>query len=309
MAMNEENRETQPSQGMDGIAGYTAGERQAYLWSLVLSAVHIPHGVRREGEVWVIRVPAGAENAARHELAEFEHENRNWPPPKKEAAPGVYVSEDHQPPVILLMGLLMIFYGITGPWSSGSEWFKYGAVANSRILEHGEWWRVITGLTLHADAAHLFGNVMIGGLLVYYLCKVLGSGLGVLLLLLCGALGNGINVLVRGDTDFLSVGFSTAVFGAVGLLSGLHIARIGSLRGLLLSVGAAASMLAFLGSKGERVDLGAHLWGVGVGLAIGYGLAKLPDFLEWAAAPSRQFLFQILAALILGGAWWAAFHL
>ncbi len=294
---------------MDGIAGYTAGERQAYLWSLVLSAVHIPHTVRREGEVWVVRVPPGAENDARHELAEFEHENRNWPPPKRGAVEGVYVSADHQPPVILLMGLLLIFYGITGPWADGSEWFKYGAVANSRILENGEWWRVVTALTLHADAGHLFGNVVIGGLLVYFLCKILGSGLGVLLLLVSGALGNGINVLLRGDVGFQSVGFSTAVFGAVGLLSGLHIARIGSLKGLLLSLGAAASMLAFLGSEGERVDLGAHLWGVVVGLALGYGLAKLPDLLKWAAAPSRQFLFQILAALILGGAWWAAFHL
>lgn len=293
---------------MDGVAGHTSGKRQAYLWSLVLSAVHIPHAVAQVGETWVIRVPQETEDAARHEIAAFEEENINWPPPKRKSAQGVYAPTDHQPPIILLMGLLAIFFGITGPWASGSEWFQYGAVANSKILENGEWWRLFTGLTLHADAAHLFGNVVIGGLLVYYLCKVLGSGLGVLLLVLAGAMGNGINVLLRGE-GFQSVGFSTAVFGTVGLLSGLQIARIGSLKGLLLSLGAAASLLAFLGSEGERVDLGAHLWGLAVGIGLGYGAAKLPGFLVWASSPTRQFFFQIATGVLISWAWWAAFHL
>lgn len=293
---------------MTGMAGCTSGQQKAYLWSLVLSSVQIPHIIVRQGDAWIIQVPFSIEDTARQEIVAFEQENENWPPPSTAGVKESPSVSDRQTPVAFLMGLLVIFHAITGPWSSGSDWFQYGAVANRRILEAGEWWRVITGLTLHADSVHVLGNVFIGGLLAYFLCRLLGNGLGWLLILLSGAMGNALNVILRGG-NYQSVGFSTAVFGAVGILSGLQMGKVGSLKRVLLSLGAAASLLAFLGTEGERVDLGAHLWGLVSGMALGLLVVNMSGVLKRIAVFRYQLILEIFAGAILIGAWLSAFYL
>jgi membrane associated rhomboid family serine protease len=286
---------------LTGAAGATPDYHTASLWSLVLLAVDIPHELLRQEGEWLLLVPAGQEAAARREIVSFEEENRNWPPPAQAAPDRFSLAPGHHPPTVVLMGTLLIFHLITGPWSAGSPWFKTGAVAGGRILEGGEWWRLVTGLTLHADPVHLAGNVLIGGLLVHFLCKRLGSGLGWLLILLAGILGNLLNILLRGEHS--SVGFSTAVFGAVGLLSGLRMRKgAGFGRGLLLPLGAAFSLLAFLGTEGERTDLGAHLWGVAAGLLLGAGAAHAPFVPRLGTSRWQAALF-LLSLLIVASSW------
>ncbi len=67
------------------------------------------------------------------------------------------------------------------------------------------------------------------------------------------------------------VGFSTAVFAVIGMLSMVshhhQKRRIGF--HFLMPFMAGAALLAMLGSSGERTDLGAHLFGLVSGLAIG----------------------------------------
>lgn len=293
---------------MTGMAGCTSGRQKAYLWSLVLSAVQIPHTIVKQSDAWVIHVPFSIEDTARREIAAFEQENRNWPPPSTQGIKESPLLSERQPAVVFLMGLMMVFHAVTGPWSANSDWFRHGAVANSRILENGEWWRVITGLTLHADPVHLLGNVFIGGLLAYFLCRLLGNGLGWLLILLSGALGNALNVILRGG-GYQSVGFSTAVFGSVGILSGLQMGKVGSLKRVLLSLGAAVSLLAFLGTEGKRVDLGAHLWGLVCGIVLGISVVNIPGFLKRLAVSRYQLILEISAGAILLAAWLAALYL
>lgn len=124
----------------------------------------------------------------------------------------------------------------------------------------GEWWRLITALTLHADQMHLVGNCLIGGVIVHLLCKAIGYGMGWLALLFAAMSGNFLNIILR-DTLHSSVGFSTAVFAAVGILSGRQLNNRAStiIRQLILPLGAGVGLLAMLGSAGERTDLGAHL--------------------------------------------------
>ena len=45
---------------------------------------------------------------------------------------------------------LLAFFAVTGPRAAGADWFAAGASDAERVL-HGEWWRTITALTLHAD--------------------------------------------------------------------------------------------------------------------------------------------------------------
>ncbi len=279
--------------------------QQAYLWSLVLQSVNIPHVLEKFQEGWLITVTEQFRDAAIGHIASFEQENRNWPPPKEEAV-GLFVFRERQPPTLFFMGLLLIFYWVTGPWITGSRWFTAGAVDLKQILEHGQWWRLITGLTLHADPVHVLGNVVIGGIVIHFLCKILGSGLGWFLVLAAGTAGNGFNIILRSG-QHLSVGFSTAVFGAIGILTGLELKRQFKLRGLLLPFGAGVSLLAMLGSSGERTDLGAHFCGLLAGIGIGIIVALFPAFLAWCNTWKRQFFLWALSVTVVLGCWQLAF--
>jgi rhomboid protease GluP len=286
---------------LTGPAAATPDYRQASLWALVLAAMAISHKLELRDGQWLLLVAAEDEAAARRELANFEEENRNWP---QKPAEHLLLTSDQHPPTVPIMGGLVIFYLVTGPWQGDNPWFAAGAVSSERILADGEWWRLVTGLTLHADPVHLLGNLLIGGVLIHLLCKQLGSGLGWALLLLSGVLGNLLNILLRGE--HLSVGFSTAVFGAVGLLSGLHMRRgAGFGKGLLLPLGAALSLLAFLGTEGERTDLGAHLWGLAAGLGLGAAFARFV-LGQRLMRPHWQSFLLAASLLVVTVSWWLA---
>lgn len=281
----------------------TGSRHRARLWSLVLLAVGIPTLVEEAEAGYALKVPpAKAERAAR-ELALFADEDRNWPPPKPfgEAAPA-----GQRPPTVLLLGGLLIFYAITGAADGAGEWFRRGAVDSTAILEQGQWWRLFTALTLHADPVHLLGNLLLGGLVIHFLLKGYGVGLGVLLTICAGALGNLGNVLAHGP-GHLSVGFSTAVFAAVGLLSGSRLERQ-RFGGIILPLGAGLSLLALIGSEGPRTDLGAHLWGLGVGMALGLG-GRLLRRRPGRGASGRGWLQAALLAVavaLLAASWFLA---
>ncbi|MDR9501763.1 MAG: rhomboid family intramembrane serine protease [Desulfurivibrionaceae bacterium] len=234
------------------------------LWSLVLSAVAIPHIVGEAPEEYAIWVAPAAIHAAQHQIFLYEEENRPQPDGQER-----YQDKDYfNPPTLLIMGLFVFFFLETGPWQDHSLWFASGAVNREAILSGHQWWRLLTALTLHADVVHLVGNVVLGGVIIHLLCKVLGTGLGWALIVMTGVSGNLVNVMLH-RSQHLSVGFSTAVFGAVGLLCGLEMVRRRRWQGVLLALGAGLGLLAMLGTGGERVDLGAHLWGFVVGLVMG----------------------------------------
>lgn len=233
--------------------------------SLVLSAVGIDQQIDRQNGV-ILTQQKDADQAMK-ELRAFRAENRYWPPPPSAVRPAVYTDN---PPTLLMFGGLMIFHWLTGPWMAANPWFKAGAVDSPAILEQGEWWRLITALTLHADQMHLVGNAVIGGVIVHLLCKSTGYGMGWLTLLLAAMTGNFLNIILR-DTPHYSVGFSTAVFAAVGILCGRQLNNKAStiVRQVVLPLGAGVGLLAMLGSEGERTDFGAHLFGLACGLIYG----------------------------------------
>jgi membrane associated rhomboid family serine protease len=103
------------------------------------------------------------------------------------------------------------------------------------------------------------------------------------------------------------VGFSTAVFAAIGLLTGMQLGRtaVRSFKALLLPLGAGAGLLAFLGSAGVRTDLGAHFFGFVCGIGCGW-LFMRTGLTERLQAPALQAGQFILALTVLLLAWmWA----
>jgi len=292
---------------MTSTIGLPANRQQAEQWSLVLRAANIPSVIEFEKRSWVIKVSPLHEHRALREIAAFMEENSNWPPfrpPRKLALP---VLTKYQPPTILMMGALVIFYVITGPWSGDSAWFSGGAVSGRQIFEHGQWYRLVTALTLHADVVHLVGNIIIGGVLVHFLCRILGYGLGWFLILASGTLGNFINILLHGSSHN-SVGFSTAIFGTIGILSGYQAMskRSAALKEVFLPLAAGAGLLAFLGAGGPRTDLGAHFFGLLAGAILGALLVFLPSQRILITKSSLQANLFIVSLAVVGVCWWLA---
>lgn len=270
--------------------------------SLVLSAMGIHHTLQPDHSRLI--VPPRYADAARDQLDRYFRENSAWPEREDDI---VLPARGDNPPTLLMMGGLAVFFLVTGPWQDHSFWFRQGAIDSRAILEDGEWWRLVTALTLHADQVHLLGNCIIGGFFVHMLSRTLGSGLAWLSLIVCGALGNLINIAVREQVHH-SVGFSTSIFAAIGLFSGLQLlaGRKARLKELMIPIGAGAGLLAMLGSEGERTDLGAHFFGFLCGIAAGLVLYRFVRSEE--RREKLQYKLFLLTMFILIGSWTLAWH-
>ncbi len=95
-----------------------------------------------------------------------------------------------------------------------------GASSSTGLIDRHEWWRPVTGLFLHADTSHLAGNLLAGAFFGGLVSRLVGSRSGWLMILGCGALGNSLTSLLTHPAPFTSIGASTAVFAALGILSG-----------------------------------------------------------------------------------------
>ena len=138
------------------------------------------------------------------------------------------------------------------------------------------------------------------------LCRLLGSGRAWFLVLCTGALGNLLNALVQ-SPDHRSIGASTAVFGAVGLLATINMLHFRSIlrHRWPLPLAAALGLLALLGASGHNTDIGAHLFG----FISGIGLGLMADFItQGFKRPWRKTNkgLAFLSAIFPLTAWWLA---
>jgi len=234
------------------------------LWSLVLTARRIPHRLERKGGATQLLVSQSLAERARNEVLAYENENHSAPPPAPLFTPGRTAAT-----LLVLLALLLV-HVIAAQRPLGLDLAAAGSADAFDILRSGQWWRLVTALTLHADGAHLLANMAFGGLIFLTLLREFGPGSGWLLALMAGAGGNLLNTLAHGPGHD-SLGASTAVFGAAGVLGACHAVRAtgAGFRPVLQPLAAALMLLAFLGAEGERSDLGAHLFGFMAGLALG----------------------------------------
>ncbi len=241
------------------------GREKAFTWSLVLTAVGIPHQLEQQEEGWIILVPKAWREEAIRQIRLFEDENRKSASGQAhEHRPIRYARES-------IWSILMVSaaMSLTFRYEIREKALATGAASSDRIMD-GEWWRAITALWLHADPSHFLSNMVIGGFIIFWLIEETSPGAGWFLALLTGAVGNYVNALIHGYDGHISIGASTAVFGALGSLCGLRAVKRKNLpTEMLRAVGAGLALLAMLGSGKERVDLGAHLFGFVAGLGAG----------------------------------------
>jgi rhomboid protease GluP len=285
----------------------TTHDRRHYeAWALVLVALGFQPQLRRVYGSFELWVPGNEAARASAELDDYELQEAEA---RREALKEAQADIEDRPATLnaawgsaMLVLSLVAFYAVTGPNRVGSRWHDAGA-SNAEQVLHGQWWRAVTALTLHADTGHLLSNVGLGALVIGLVMRAVGVGWGMLLVLATGALGNFANAWAY-QAHHSSIGFSTAVFGAVGLLGGLSYVhrqrhRASGLRPAWIAIGGAFALLGLLGTSVET-DVLAHLFGACAG--VGLGLAE-----GWRRWRPRSWVGQTLAGIVTAatvvGAW------
>ena len=257
--------------------------------SVVLEAMGIAHEVQPmpDGR-WALVVSDGDAPAAEAALAAWESENGPRSEPLARPDYGRTLAG-------AAAGLVLLAVAVHVGLPPARSLVERGSADASRML-HGEWWRAATALTLHADLAHVAANAVALGIFLGAVARRLGPALATWLALAAGVAGNVLTALVaRGD--HVSIGASTAVFGALGTLSALQVPR----RRAWLTLGVGVALLGFLGT-GARADLPAHLFGFAAGVTGGLAVRRM--------TPPRRSLRQpaiaLLAVAPIALAWWRA---
>jgi rhomboid protease GluP len=247
--------------------------------AFMLHAVGIASAIARDSTGCVLLVETSDAPAAVEHLRQYEIERLNKPPPP----PPPPKLHPHAWAGSLIYALLVTGVAVAisnGLWRLDA--FDVGEL-DAGLVQEGQWWRVWTALTLHLDGPHLAANTLAGVWFGYLAARLLGTGTAWFLVVMGAGLANWIEAYF-GPAMHRSVGASTAVFTALGLLSAyswrtrLEYPQRWALRWgplvagvLLLSwTGTGGQSLEEPGGgAGQTVDVVAHALGFGVGLLAG----------------------------------------
>lgn len=243
--------------------------------ALVLTSINIPYQLVDDGGSCALIVPAGYSAQAVNELQLYDDEN---PPVLPKPVKRVEY-QDAVPGLVGYVVVVCLVAGMAGYSFFQSNWFVAGRV-DGELIRNGEMWRLFTALTLHSGVKHLLGNVVFGVFFGLFAGRLLGSGVAWLSIVLAAATGNAVNTFLLESTH-RSVGASTAVFAALGIVAGYvwfgklmaqnHWSnRYGPIVGGL-------ALLMYTGTGGPNTDVGAHLLGFVCGFVAGWILIRLGD--------------------------------
>jgi membrane associated rhomboid family serine protease len=253
--------------------------------ALVLEAKGIAHEIAHTGAHWTIFTEPHHTASARDEIGRYSIE-RLTPRPRPAAVatfPGAGVGTAG-----FVIVLIAVAY-CAGVHLFNADWLDVGSL-DARSGGAGQWWRAVTALTLHLDQAHLLGNLLFGAVFGTLAGGAFGSGVAWASILVAGALADYLDMVIS-PPDHRSAGASTAVFAALGLLSGfswrLRLSLREQFRYRWAPLFGGLFLLTLLGAGGEHVDVLAHALGFAVGLALGWIYARLGIPRSRAARPPR----------------------
>jgi len=237
-------------------------------YGLVVLSQRAPYWVREEDGEYLLLVEAGRAGELSRQLGFYDRESVNWPPPEPALA------ESETPPWAALGWILILFFGhgLSQQWP---ELYAFGRSSAEQVM-HGEVYRAFTALLLHSDFGHLTGNLVFGAIFVHLVSRFIGAWWALPLVLLSGFLGNLLNAALYYPADHYSIGASTAVFGAIGILVAipggfaLRHRAIRILRLWTIPMVVGLVFLAWFGTGDAQTDTSAHLLGFASGLGVGF---------------------------------------
>jgi len=243
--------------------------------AFMLAAVGLVSDIGYDGTRFSVEVDPGDAPVARGHLEAYESERRSAarapaePHPLPRAHGGAWAGAAFY--VSVLIGVALAVSG--GAWPADA--FERGELTGASV-QAGEWWRAWTALTLHWDVAHLAANLGAGVWFGVLAARQLGPGTAWFLTVTGGAAANLFDALL-GPASYQSVGASTAVFTALGLMAAhswrtrFYLPQRRVLRWAPLVAG--VILLGWFGSGGEGTDLVAHALGFVFGALLGAAAA------------------------------------
>lgn len=266
---------------------------------LVLQAVGIPGEIVNTLTRHALVVPSSLAERAKFEIWQYDKENVAAPVsgPRFEA-----IYQDSVPGIVMYVAVICVVAWLAGRGAFGYDWLGAGRV-DGVLIRQGEWWRTLTALTLHGSLKHLMGNIGFGILFGFLAGRVTGSGVAWLGIVMASGVANAINTVLLESTH-RSIGASTAVFAALGLVAGFvwrgrltaqdrWAYRLGPVVGGI-------ALLAYTGTGDENTDIGAHLLGFVCGFAAGM---LLTHGAAWLSNRAVQVLSGAAALSLIVIAW------
>ena len=240
------------------------------IYVLILSSSGIAHHTNRVHGRWELWVETSKFEYASDTIEKYLLENREKHSAAKNDEP-VY----HKNLSGIWAGIILLIFhiAITKGCDSRMVIQEYGSSAH-HIL-HGEFYRCVTSLMIHSDALHIISNMAGIALFGSAVCSIMGLGVGWFMILTAGIAGNLLNAVLYGSSH-LSIGASTAIFGAIGIIASCQSIKkmlAGQRIKALLPFGGGVALLGLLGSS-PHSDLTAHLFGFLAGAVLGgvYGM-------------------------------------
>ena len=293
-----------PDPGRRWVAVWRGPRRAARDFGVVLEAAGLPYAcIDAEGqcELWA---PASQATLVRREIEQSHAEGGHGEAGMAEAP----VRGGATAGAIAYAAVLFAVATAVGRSFLGVDWLDAGAV-DASAGRRGEWWRAVTSLTLHLGPEHLLGNLLFGIAAGVLVSRQLGGGIAWLEILVAGTLANLIEVAIA-PSSYSAVGASTAVFAALGILSGrAWRARAGTTSRWLpraAPLAAGVGLLALLGSGKHHVDVLGHALGFLVG--VGFGALSALTGLARRAGRGAQVGAGALALALVAVAWAFALH-
>lgn len=207
----------------------------------------------------------------RAELGSYDRECLAWPPrfaTETTALPRL----DLLTPLLWMLAVLAVYRG----QSQHPEWTEAGALDATAVFGRGEIWRAFTALFLHANADHLVSNLF-GGVFVFAaVLTIFGRARGWLLLSLAAVAANLAVAAMHYPGPYVSLGASTAIFAALGLLTGRAVRLAVETRhphrwrSFFVPFAAGLTVLALYGAGAPPVDVLAHVSGFAAGALLGF---------------------------------------
>lgn len=287
----------EPPTGLAVVSAFMTLE-QAESAGLVLLAMGCPYWLMVHGQDYVVCVRTPSEQAARKELQAWSALGASRPRPEAvfpELAFGYHS-------FVAYAAVLVLVFTLQARW----ELIDLGQVDAVAMLQDGAWWRALTALTLHADIVHLMSNLVAGVGFMCLVARYFGAAVAWLLVLLAGIAGNALNAWIHYPGPHLSIGASTGVFAALGVLTGVGLwtalkypdHRFALPKWLLPAMGG-FTLLGLLGLGDGSVDVAAHISGFICGIILGLFAAAC----NLMGRKHLQFGSMVLIWCLLFGAW------
>jgi rhomboid protease GluP len=273
-------------------------KREAMDFGLVLASQGLESTITQVAAQWGVMVAERDYERSVEILRIWKEENRGWK--WRNSLPTVAGKVFHWGSLIWALATVAVYF-----WSMTPGIREAGMMDSQRVAA-GQWWRLFTAVTLHADLPHLLSNITSGLILLGLAMARYGTGVALLIAFLSGVGGNVAGLLLYSDAH-KGLGASGMVMGALGLLAITPPAdgwdrQVGI--GLILRGIAATFLMLVLIGFSPRSDVVAHIGGYVGGVVFGLVISRwsarvLQDSITSLAAAATLFLTVIIT-------WWLA---